>query len=965
MEHIHDIDDVLVVLNELREGPALQAIDLFAHVQHTTSTAVNINFQVGEGDVDGEAVKEEAKKALRLFVSGGPESVTSSDSLQQQNSAALLSPLATHVGGSIKRGTSSASSSIEEKEATAVVEGGKSAEDMGSSWCLSLTVTHRYLELSEVGPMIDGDLVIQGHILEKDIVPILCVVDYAADHDEDLNQGVCFVAPWEMMINEGPGGNSDANNDNEVVTQFTIPIKVEEDNYHDGSVRVNIFVGKKDEFNRLYSEKEESFLDSSNLSGIINSSRVSSLEQKSVLATTLTTPSRRGGDTLEPSEGAEAPIILGKKAIVDVKVIFEDNQEYERLKDSGYVEAPMIDINESSADEAVGGGGGAEFHVLYRCGDNSEGVPEEGNVISNLEFVSQPKDATTNMDEAVGSDGKEARYESCDLSKREYSEAVKLKWNVSSTPDSDGFDSLALLVSSMTSIENAEGAVDTYLSGIDRRHTFARLPEGTRFTQSGDSTLLVQGFLLHNASSNSTGNDESGSCVVEGVNSSSSLPEEEKIDEVAMNEDESVEDGIAPASSDPLGEYSEDDEDEEDDDVDEELVAEQLEKKVSDLSSKESTFTLANSNLQKQCVTLIARERASSNNAAMSSSKRGMSAAGENGSAGATVDNNTEGSTSGGDRNAEKESSLNSVLTGITSSRIKIAQQMADYDQLSHDLQTRLDDREFKATEISESFAAFKREILAKAENTRTNRPLSNRLVKQFAKAQAARDEDLERVRLRNISMRRQLARLEKQLRAREQLAEGLHMIDFEQLKVENQTLYEKIEERTEELTKLKRKKNNTVQVLTHVREKLRCIENNNHALNNHLSGVENETMSKRGGLTGTKKDRDLVREDNKELRRKQGFSSSTGLLTDFEKRVKALGDMKARISELSDKYNMLAVQVQRDTALVTSVGNPGTRQNEAQFPFPPGNNDATMDEREGASGSKTPFFPGAIPDNA
>ena len=38
-------------------------------------------------------------------------------------------------------------------------------------------------------------------------------------------------------------------------------------------------------------------------------------------------------------------------------------------------------------------------------------------------------------------------------------------------------------------------------------------------------------------------------------------------------------------------------------------------------------------------------------------------------------------------------------------------------------------------------------------------------------------------------------------------------MIDFEQLKVENQTLYEKIEERTEELTKLNRKKTNTVQV--------------------------------------------------------------------------------------------------------------------------------------------------------
>ena len=61
--------------------------------------------------------------------------------------------------------------------------------------------------------------------------------------------------------------------------------------------------------------------------------------------------------------------------------------------------------------------------------------------------------------------------------------------------------------------------------------------------------------------------------------------------------------------------------------------------------------------------------------------------------------------------------------------------------------------------------------------------------------------------------MRTTLRKLERTYRAREQLAEGLHMIDFEQLKIENQTLHEKIEERNEELSKLKRKKTITVQV--------------------------------------------------------------------------------------------------------------------------------------------------------
>jgi hypothetical protein len=45
--------------------------------------------------------------------------------------------------------------------------------------------------------------------------------------------------------------------------------------------------------------------------------------------------------------------------------------------------------------------------------------------------------------------------------------------------------------------------------------------------------------------------------------------------------------------------------------------------------------------------------------------------------------------------------------------------------------------------------------------------------------------------------------------------AEGLHLIDFEQLKIENQSLNEKIEERDEELVKLRKKTTVTVQVGT------------------------------------------------------------------------------------------------------------------------------------------------------
>ncbi|CAF4459127.1 unnamed protein product, partial [Adineta steineri] len=58
------------------------------------------------------------------------------------------------------------------------------------------------------------------------------------------------------------------------------------------------------------------------------------------------------------------------------------------------------------------------------------------------------------------------------------------------------------------------------------------------------------------------------------------------------------------------------------------------------------------------------------------------------------------------------------------------------------------------------------------------------------------KEEDLIKTRHENIRLKNQLKKRELQLKSKEELAEGFHMIDFEQLKIENQTYSEKIEER-------------------------------------------------------------------------------------------------------------------------------------------------------------------------
>eukprot|EP01006_Ploeotia_vitrea_P064863 TRINITY_DN89176_c0_g1_i1.p1 TRINITY_DN89176_c0_g1~~TRINITY_DN89176_c0_g1_i1.p1 ORF type:complete len:376 (+),score=214.92 TRINITY_DN89176_c0_g1_i1:46-1173(+) len=246
--------------------------------------------------------------------------------------------------------------------------------------------------------------------------------------------------------------------------------------------------------------------------------------------------------------------------------------------------------------------------------------------------------------------------------------------------------------------------------------------------------------------------------------------------------------------------------------------------------------------------------------------------------------------------------------------RIEERQQVFD-DQIDR-LNAQLDVQDENAAELADSFKAFKREIARGAEFSRSGKPMKLKRILAFEAAEEEKDKEVESVRLKNIHYMNRLEKLEQDMRKTEELDDGLHLIDFEQRKIENQTLNEKIEERNDEIHKLRKKTTTTVQVLTHVKEKLKFVRGANAVLQEELKQFETQVTNLRDQLTKAKHARDALREENTKLRQKQGFIGSDMLVSDYETRKNEVDVLEGKLAELKDKYARLSKLAKHGNAL-------------------------------------------------
>ena len=155
----------------------------------------------------------------------------------------------------------------------------------------------------------------------------------------------------------------------------------------------------------------------------------------------------------------------------------------------------------------------------------------------------------------------------------------------------------------------------------------------------------------------------------------------------------------------------------------------------------------------------------------------------------------------------------------------KVRQQMKvckdQYDKTTTVLNRTLEDKMGAFNDLRRCFVNLKNEISAKAVFSSNYKKLSAELISDLEKAEEETNGRLQHIRTSVLRFKVDLDRQESEFRKKQKFENGLHLIDFEKLKIENQNLNEKMEGKNEELVKLHKKKANTVQILAHTKKKL------------------------------------------------------------------------------------------------------------------------------------------------
>ena len=256
------------------------------------------------------------------------------------------------------------------------------------------------------------------------------------------------------------------------------------------------------------------------------------------------------------------------------------------------------------------------------------------------------------------------------------------------------------------------------------------------------------------------------------------------------------------------------------------------------------------------------------------------------------------------EKNFYKESNINesTYADSLTSTAglyndLNIHKRKLDQDLQRY--QKSIEEQEKRKQDVYEILMKYKEELLDNAE-TRKGTKIPRAEIENWLGREKQLEDTLRNLRIQSFTKSLEMNRLKKELKKMEDYFEGLHIIDFEQLKIENNTLTEKIEDRNEEIHKIRIKINDTVQALAHLQEKSKFISSENEVKKTENENLKRQIIDMKKKLTMKKEENDKKALKQLNANKKIDQINSMPLKSYYRRTLQHIQELAIQIDQVS-----------------------------------------------------------------
>lgn len=243
-------------------------------------------------------------------------------------------------------------------------------------------------------------------------------------------------------------------------------------------------------------------------------------------------------------------------------------------------------------------------------------------------------------------------------------------------------------------------------------------------------------------------------------------------------------------------------------------------------------------------------------------------------------------------------------------------------DKLVDTLKAVLEETDLRIGELKKDAYEFKRDIVVGAENMRTGKTMAEKVQKYMEDKLKGRDAMIDKLKLKNVTLKAQIQKVEQQLKQKEELGDALHYIDFHQLQIENKQYVARIEERNEELLKLKMSTGAAVQSLNTHKDRLSALKTESEWLHREIAARTEQLAKSRADHAAVQAEIVAERKQKKRLSQQQHETADMPQVLDYVTQKAQMYELESALRNWERKVEIMEMAAKRARTIQRQRGD-------------------------------------------